>query len=183
MLLAALIGCQREPQPAASATSQPATAASPPVTSPAALEPSYLSIDGRPLAFPPARIRIDSDDGRVVALLFSDDPKDAVDGDNAGPGYYLELPLELKTPPSLDGAVHISQAASGDREESPFGIFLHGRRLTLLPDELRVEINGEAPAVQVDLVGVFTSFDATQPAAPARRVQVQGHLTAQVQYR
>jgi hypothetical protein len=117
-------------------------------------------------------------------MLFSDDPKDAIDRDYAGNSYYLELTLELSGPDEkIDGAEHASESGTSEREDSPYGIFLQGRRWILQPDKLRVTLSGEPPDVTADLAGVFLLFDTEDPTTPPRPVPVQGQLHAAAQHR
>src|SRR5258708_6843767 len=87
-------GCDRS-QPASAPP--PATQASPviapataPATTTASTQPvnSVINIGDRMTAFPPARLRVESDGQHLVALLFTDDPKDALKDNYTGNSFY-----------------------------------------------------------------------------------------------
>jgi hypothetical protein len=153
-------------------------AASEPATRPAV---SHLTIAGKIVPFPPAVLRLEEEDGNVVALVFSDDPKTAIDDGYDGNSYYLRLPLELDDPANLSGARWTYKANTSEPEDSPYGVFLEGRRWQLHPDDVRVEFEGSPDGpVTVWIGGTFLAVDTTE-AKPSDRVKVMGKLTAFVQ--
>src|SRR4051812_23839538 len=103
MTIGALIaGCDRAPvqplSPNGSPTTVPTTA---PTTTasvaPAASQPapSLININGHSTVFPAARMRLESDGQHVVALVFSDDPKDALKDNYIGNSFYLRMELDI----------------------------------------------------------------------------------------
>jgi hypothetical protein len=131
--------------------------------------------------FPPAVLRLADEDGRVVALLFSDDPKSAMDDGYDGNSYYLQIPLDIDDPSALHGATWTFKANTSEPDDSPYGVFLEGRRWQLHPDDVRVEFDGaiNASPVTVWIGGTFLAVDTTG-ATPSQRVPVAGKLAAVV---
>src|SRR5438132_3448936 len=152
----ALIGCDRSspapssatPPPAATAPVAPASNAVPAVittapattTAAATSQPaqSVVNINDRGTLFPPARLRLESDGQHLVALLFTDDPKDALKDSYTGNSFYLRMELDVEKPEQLAEATwHFTAPSSGDREDSPYGIYLGGRKIQLQPFDVR----------------------------------------------
>ncbi len=140
-----------------------------------------LAIDQEIYSFPPARLRVRQKRGGdpVVAVLFSDDPKSAIDDNYAGNSYYLEMALDVGSPDELGQAVWTYKSPSSARMNSTNGIFLNGTRIQLQPLEVRVEFEPRGREMGVLLRGHFLLFDANDPNI-GRMVQVSGNLTAKV---
>jgi hypothetical protein len=195
-----LAACDRPPQPqptapggpatqpaAAVASADPLAATTAPVDA-AATQPtaSALSIRGKLVSFPPAVLRLEEDDGGITCLLYSDDPKTAMEDGYDGNSYYLRFPLDIDDPARLPTAVWTYKATTSQPEESPYGIFLEGRRWQLHPDDVRVEFQGtpDAPPVTVWLGGMFravNTIDDPHPGQQHPQVTVMGKLTASLQ--
>lgn len=122
-------------------------------TQPAA---AYLSVEGRPLEFPPARLRLTRTDDGVRALLFSDDPKNAVSSDYKGNSFYFDVPLRVADAKDVGGAEYFYRAKTSEPEDdSPNGIFLNGMSTHLQPQDVAIRFDGESPRVVAKLVGRF----------------------------
>ena len=98
-------------------SSQPATR---PTTTPAdeAAEdgtpvPVYISIDGDPYEFPPARLWLKRTGNRVRARLLSDDPPEALERDWSGDSFFFEMDMEL--PPGQTQGLRIAKATLHDQ--------------------------------------------------------------------
>lgn len=178
-------GCERESQspPVVSAT-QSSTEI--PTTQPATLPtrpPSFIAIDQQPYEFPPARLSLQVRDGRVAALLFSDDPRDAINRDYLGHSYYLPMMLDIGSVDELPDAVWSCRVSAADQSDTNAGIFLEGDRVQLVPVDVQVrfEVLDERETVVI-LAGGFRWKDEDR-TAPLRMVSVSARLAAEVKLR
>lgn len=160
-------------QPAPPETAPPSAHAAAPTTAPAR-GPVVLVIEGQPVEFPPARLVVETRNDRTVALLMSDDPREAINDDYTGNSYYVEVQFEEEVDTLRDRVWHY-QATSAERLDSPTGIFLQGNRRELQPFDLKVHFEhnprdpnapagGEAGDV-VWISGTFYEYEA-QPVGP-----------------
>jgi hypothetical protein len=186
-------GCAKtdegQPQTQGTASTQPAVAGNPGQISPnsgtAVAEPaaSMLNIDHSPHWFPPARLRLSTKDGRVVAHLYSDDPKGVLTGEHSVNSYDMLMVLpDISDPADLAGTVWVDHSASMERQSTPYGIFLNKQQDILQPMYVTVSFSGQAPQVMVKVQGQFALFhvtDQTPHPAPAM-VNVSGNLDARV---
>ncbi len=200
LTVAALAGCDRADDGGAagdtyrdptttSANGGPGTTTGPstsPATTQAAAE-SMINIDGNLVLFPGAKLRIDEADGKTVARLFSDDPKGAaLDENYEGNSFYLQIELdadEVQTGDAkhLNGVELTYNAPSSERDDTPYGIFLEGRRWVLQPADVRVAFDGAGSPLDVRVTGVFLMFDSNDPTVKPKRAQVVAKLTATMQ--
>jgi len=187
------IGCDRGQDAGAKPSSTPPTtqpnqADLSPATAPAT-QPSFseLTIDGHVLKFPAARLRVGMSNGQVIARLYTDDPKSALKDDYQGNGYYLVMKLDdIREPHEVFNSVWTYQASSRAYVDSPFGIFLQGIRYQLQPYDVKVRFLGDPLVVRVDFPKgqcQFLQFDQSDPAAPPKVVEVEGHVLAPVEYK
>ena len=152
-----------------------------PATTQAAAE-SLINIDGNLVLFPGAKLRIDEADGKTVARLFSDDPKGAaLDENYDGNSFYLQIELDEDDAKNLNGVELTYKAPSSERDDTPYGIFLEGRRWVLQPADVRVTFDGASSPLDVRLTGVFLMFDSNDPTVKPKRAQVVAKLSAAVQ--
>jgi hypothetical protein len=189
VMLAVLVtapGCDRGGTSSAPATQpiagQTTALPAPPATQAAA---AYIWVNDRMYEFPPARVILRHKDERLIALLFSDDPPNAIDDNYAGNSFYLEL-SELETPESgkLDGATWSYKAPNSERAESVSGIFLHGRRSHLQPFDVRIQFEGaDSPVTARIIASTFLQFDSTEVRTPGKLVTVRAELSADVKER
>lgn len=168
----------------APSTTQP-SAATEPTTAPAS-QPlsSQLFIDDQPVRFPQARLRVSKSNGHVIARLYSNDPKAAINDDYQGNSYDLVMHLDDIREPQQ---VYLSQwqfsARSREYVETPYGIFLDGIRHQLQPINVTAKFLGDMTMVRIDLDGQFLQFDSSDPNQPGKPVQVRGSLLAAVEYK
>jgi hypothetical protein len=133
--------------------------------------------------FPPARLRLNvkGDDG-ASAMLFSDDPKEAISKNWAGDRYYFQMDLPyVQGLQQLDGARFGYQMSPNEQEESPNGVFLKGDRYHLEPANAVIRFDGAPPHVTVQVWGQFLQYDSTDPKSPPVVVTVQGVLMPKVE--
>ena len=182
-----LCGCDRSaPAPVA----RPTTAATAPASSAlAATAPavSVININGHSDIFPAARLRLEQEDGRIVALLFSDDPREALKDNYTGNSFYLRMELDVVDPGELSQAQwHFQSHSSSEREDSPYGIFLVGRKTQLQPFDVQARFARDGGTTIVHLAGQFQVIDtkATEkpglpqviPVAASLAVRVETHI-------
>jgi hypothetical protein len=137
---------------------------------------------GLPKPFPQARLMLtDKKDGPVTARLFSDDPEEALSQKWSGDRYYLEMRLQAASVAHLDGERWGVTASAGEIPETTNGIYLKGDRYHLVPVDVVVTFEGQAPNIKVRLDGHFLQTDSTDPVASAKRVFVQGVLMPRVE--
>jgi len=164
-------------------TTAPATTAS--STEPGATQPavSMMNINGHMTAFPPARLRLDSDGQNVIALLYSDDPREALKSNYTGNSFYLRMVLDVTDPAKLAGATwnYTAPSSGSDREaDSPYGIFLGGRKIALQPAKVsaRFKVDGEVTSALI--LGNFQVLDDTPGRGPAQVLPVSAELPVRI---
>lgn len=196
ILLAAgiLCGCDEKKQAMPSpvpTTTAPATA---PATQPVALAPatqpasqpaiSQLMIDGQMYNFPDAKVRVGTSGSRILARLYTDDPKAALEDDYKGNHYDIQMKLDdIQSPQQIYMAVWQYKAVSSEYNDTPFGIFLDGMRYQLQPINVSARFLGTMLQVHIDLEGQFLVFDDSDKSATPKTVFVKGSLLAPVEYK
>jgi hypothetical protein len=149
-------------------------------TRPAQTQPAvaYLTIDGQILQFPSARLRLTRTDEGVRALLFSNDPKEAIAADYQGNSFYFDVPLKIADPKDIADAEYAFKAPTSETEDdSPNGIFVHGMRTHLQPQDIAITFDGESPSVMARVAGRFLVVHTTGDAAtPGQFASVTGTL-------
>jgi hypothetical protein len=187
--LLAAAGCDKpRAQVSVAPPAAPATApqvALPPAAATQAAEAADNTPDGcimminqQPVQFPPARLRIKSSDGKVVALLYSDDPKDALNNNYTGNGFYFSLSLDVAGA-NFDHATWTHQSETSERTDTPYGIFLDGHRRQLQPLDVRIRLLPAASGgMKVEMAGTFLSIDPQDDLAAAQVVPVAAWLLA-----
>ena len=193
LFFAVAIGCDEGPAPlhgpVAPVTTAPATipAISPSgdaATEPAATQPtsSLMNINGHLTTFPPARMRLESDGQHVVALLYSDDPREAIKSNYTGNSFYLRMVLDIEVPEKLaDANWSYTAPSAGDREaDSPYGIFLGGRKIALQPYKVAARFKSEGEATTALLRGHFQVLDDTPGRGPAQVLEVAAELPVKI---
>jgi hypothetical protein len=148
-------------------------------TQPAA---SVMNINGHVQAFPPARLRLDSDGQNVIALLYSDDPREALKSNYTGNSFYLRMVLDISDPAKLaDATWNYTAPSSSDREaDSPYGIFLGGRKIALQPFKVsgRFKVDGDVTSALI--MGNFQVLDDTPGRGPAQVLPVSAELPVRI---
>ena len=179
------IGCDRPTEPVAQAGGNPP--APPPTTAPAPQQPrppSYIAIDSQPHEFPAARLTLQVREGRVFALLFSDDPPEALHRNYAGNSYYLPMTLDIDSPAQLVDAMWIARRSETDAIDKAEGIFLLGDRYQLVPLDVEVGFEPLDERETVVLVrGFFRQTDTHNPQLPAQVLPITARLAAEVKIR
>ena len=132
-----------------------------------------MNINGHTSVFPAARLRLEQEEDHVVALLFSDDPREALRDNYTGNSFYLRMELNVSSPDELTQAEwHYQAPSSAEREDSPYGIFLTGRKLQLQPFDVRARFKRNEAGVMVTYMsGQFQVIDGNSPG-PSRLAQV-----------
>lgn len=180
-----VVGCERKPDgsPAASATAPPTET---PTTLPATLParpPSFIAIEQQPFEFPPARLSLQVRDGKVMALLFSDDPRDAINRNYLGHSYYLPMTLDIGSVDELPDAVWSCRVSAADQSDSNAGIFLEGDRVHLVPTDVQVNFEPLDDRETVVIVRGGFRWKDDDRTAPPRVVNVSARLAAEVKVR
>jgi hypothetical protein len=185
--LALIVGCSRSDDTAKSSSppaTQPAAAATPATQPIADAEPtaSMLMIDRATVWFPPAMLRLDkASDGKVIARLYSDDPKGVLTGKDIVNSYDMRMVLtNISDPADISKAVWTNPSSSMDKQDTPYGIFLNNQQDVLQPQKVTVRLDGQGEHVRVLIQGTFNRFhisDQTPNPAPTP-VTVQGLLDA-----
>jgi len=190
--LVLIVGCAKsEDSPQASAngpSTQPAAAGNSvatiaPSTAPSEATASMLMIEGAAQWFPPARLRLDVADGKVVARLYSDDPKGVLTGKDTVNSYDLRMVLpDISDPAEITKTVWIDHSSSMDKQDTPYGIFLNNQQDVLQPMNVTVGFQGQAPRMIVQVRGTFNLYHISEqtPNPAPTMVSVVGFLDAKV---
>jgi hypothetical protein len=134
---------------------------------------------GKSVEFPRARLRLTGKGGHnVVALLYSDDPKEALKGNWAGDRYYFRMPLQISDRRQIDGTQYRMVADLDGTEESGNGVFLKGDQDHLEPVDLWVIFETQGPRTVASIGGLFKLSDADAPGGEPRWFQVKGIVQA-----
>jgi hypothetical protein len=139
-----------------------------------------IVIDQQRYEFPPALLQLRQHDQKLDAVLLSDDPKDAISENYQGNSYYLQIPAQAADVKELCSSPWRFTEATGERSDSPDGIFLNGNRIQLQPADVSVRVEGEAPSMIVYLSGNFHAFDTRDEKAPVRLLPVTATLHVNV---
>jgi hypothetical protein len=185
LVLLALVGCDQSastPTSPRPATRAAATTQSPATTTTAkAPPPTFMNINGGRVVFPAARLRLEEDDGHLVALLFSDDPREALKENYAGNSFYLKMELDVAEISELAKAQwHYTAPSASQREDSPYGIFLNGRKVQLQPFDVQARFRPNG-GVTVLIAGQFQMIDsATTEPGPPKMITVAAEMHARL---
>ena len=186
-----IVGCEKPSAQSTSSSPAPTSAPSEIVTTAPATAPiaattqpanSILNINGHSTPFPPARMRLETDGQHVVALVFSDDPKDALKDNYTGNSFYLRMELDIDSPEKLAEANwHFTAPSSGDREDSPYGIYLGGKKLQLQPYDVMGRFKvGEGGGTDVLLSGQFQVVEEATTRGPPQLVPIGADIPVRV---
>jgi hypothetical protein len=151
-----------------------------------------MMIDQQRVDFPAAKLRVSNSDGKVTALLFSDDPRDAIDEKYTGNSFYFEMDLDIADPTEIAQAGWHFTAESNDRADTPYGVFLEGHRRQLQPLDVKVDfdavegnpnlttvwMSGKFLVIEVQDAGAAAGGSGNAPAPP-RTVSLAARLIAQ----
>jgi hypothetical protein len=157
-------------QPAVtSATAQPAADQSAVVAAYPSRPPAVLTIDGRQVAFPAARLAVVSHSGGLTLRLCSDDPPDAIDPGYAGNSFILDMRLPIDRTADIPACTWDHKPS--DADDSISGIFIHGYRDGLRPYDVHVSFQKVDDQMLAYIDGTFLR-DSANLAAPPDRVHV-----------
>lgn len=141
-----------------------------------------MRINGRRIEFPPARLKLEKDDQTVTALLFSDDPPQAIKDNYTGNSFYLQMPLPIAHASDLDLATWRHQSRSQDREDTPFGIYLSGRKMQLQPYNVTATFTpGDHDLTVVHLTGRFLLWNNADVTGLPQTVFVSAELPEHIE--
>jgi len=189
-----IVGCDRRPSSSGTnATTTPTAQApanaeqlaqqrQPPTTGPATTQaaPSFIWIDQTPHEFPPCKLVMKNKDDQIAALLYSDDPPNAIDDNYHGNSFYFEMTPEIAEPGTIAGANWDFKAPNSERVDTIDGIFLEGRKRHLQPFDVHIEFIGATSPIAVRLSGNFLMFDTDDETKPGQIVNVRADLSADV---
>jgi hypothetical protein len=156
---AGVCACDKRPATptAAAPATSPSVAPTQPATTQAATRPAVtvMVIDGNRVIFPAARLRLEESGDHFNALLFSDDPPEAIRDTYQGNSFYIQMALDIDDAKSLPGAVWTHKAPSqSEREDTPYGIYLAGRKTQLVPYDVRAKFSADQP-IKLMIAGQF----------------------------
>jgi hypothetical protein len=181
--MVAIVGCDRSSTTStgAPATQKVAINSDPTTLATTQSLPAYIWVDDRMFQFPPAKVIVKHKDDQMMALLFSDDPPEAINDNYMGNSFYLEL-TEMETPEvgKLAGASWGFKAPNSERAESVSGIFLQGRRSHLQPFDVRIQFDTTESPVTARIAGTFLQFDESDAKSPGKLVTVRAELMVEV---
>jgi hypothetical protein len=144
---------------------------------------SMLMVNHGQQWFGPARLRLTSTDGKVLARLYSQDPKDVLSGKETVNAYDIQMSLEISDPSAISNAVWVNRSSSMDRQEHPkVGIFLDTEHEVLQPMDVKVTFIGDGTRVRAVVQGTFAMFHVSEqmPSSAPEVVPVVGVLDAMV---
>jgi hypothetical protein len=178
-----------QPQTQGAASTQPGVAGNTTQISPnsgsAAAQPtaSMLMIDRSPQWFAPARLRLSTGDGKVIAHLYSDDLKGVLTGEHSVNSYDILMVLpDISDPADIVRTSWVNRSSSMDQQDTKHGVFLKKGQDIYNPMDVSVSFSGQAPRIKVKVQGTFWWFhvsDQTPHPAPTP-VSVFGILDATV---
>ena len=161
------------------ADAQPAGATQPHASG-AATQPanSFLTIDGKIMEFPPAKLRLTRTEEGVAALLYSDDPPASTGAGYTGNGFCFDLALRTPDPENIDGADYFYKADDSEPTEALNGILLQGTRYHLQPQDVVIQFDADGRKVMARIAGRFLVVRTTEESVPGQMATVQGTLYA-----
>lgn len=141
-----------------------------------------MKINGRLTEFPRARLRVEDDGQQLNALLFSDDPPQAIKDDYTGNSFYLRMSLGVPDISNLHVARWEHKARSAQREDSPFGIYLSGRKVQLQPYDVQASFApGDQNTTIVHLWGQFLLWNNMDSSGLPQTVTLNAELPVMVE--
>ena len=143
------------------------------------LPPIAMRIEDQRVEFPPAKLRVGTSDGKVVALLYSDDPRDALKDEYAGNSFYFQMELDADDVKNFADSDWRFKATSNEQTDSPYGIFLEGHRKQLQPVDVTVQFEpaGEDQTL-VSISGKFLQVNVEDASQPSRLVSLLAEFNA-----
>jgi hypothetical protein len=116
---------------------------------------------GPSVAFAAARLAFTGKGGHgLVAVLFSDDPKEALKDNWTGDRYKFRMPLLITDRSQIDGRPYrMERPFDSSEEDTQEGIFFHGDDVHLEPIDLDVRFEMDNGKVLVKMGGLFKQVD------------------------
>jgi hypothetical protein len=142
-----------------------------------------IMIDRSQQWFPPAMLRISSDNGKVVVRLYSDDPKDVLTGKDTVNSYDLMMPLpDVADPANIDRKTWVCRSSSMEKQDSPYGIFLNNQQDVLQPASVQVYFEKSGDRMRTYVQGTFSRYHLSEqmPNPAPTLVSVAAILDAKV---
>jgi hypothetical protein len=185
VMVAVLFGCDQSgdaPGPTTAPNPAPAPELPGPATAPTtAPTAAFMHINNRIVMFPAAKLKLTDDGSKVIALLYSDDPPEAIKDDYSGNSFYLQMSLSISDVKDLGSAAWVHRSRSQEREDSPYGIYLSGRKVQLQPYEVRATFSGGDPtSATVTIGGTFLMWNDADSTGLPQSVLVSGEIPARV---
>jgi hypothetical protein len=183
-----IVGCAKtedQPQAANPAPStQPAASAAAPASTPVQQTASMMMVSDRGVQmFPPACLRIAHSDGKVIARLYSDDPRSILTGNDNVNSYDMILHIPgLTDADNLSGKTWMMSSGSMERQDDKYGIFLSGEGDILEPMYVTFAFQKNGHRMLISIIGRFGLYHATDqnPNPTARPVTVRAQLDAKL---
>ena len=143
-----------------------------------------MLIDGRRTEFPPAELRVRQRGDDLALLLYSNDPKNAIDDRYTGNSFYFDMLIESTDASDLPTARWTFKATNSERLDTVSGIFLQGRKFHLQPSDVQIEFDqpadGNDSHVTAMVSGMFLMFDPADETLPPRLIAVKVQLPAEL---
>jgi hypothetical protein len=154
---------------------------------------SAMHVGNAPVMFAPAVLHLIPEDGGTKAILFSDDPDDAMNADWDGNAFYFQMFFEGMTVDEVlgqsglaggieDGPVvaeWVFQHEGSERRDTRNGLFLAGGDRTLQPEAGEIIIDAEGARLSVRVAGFFRQFEGDRDNV-GRQVPVRAVLYPEV---
>lgn len=172
--LFALVGCGRQDD----APIAPAAATTVPTTEPVLVPASTLTIDGRPVAFPPTQMRLTDVGDTLSLVLYTTEA--ALATDPTANTVLLNMTIDADAVADLPAAsTRLRERPDGSGIDTPNGLFLDGGATQLYPSDVQVTFSGDPSRLIVaEVNGTFAMLSS---AAKPRAVTVAGTLAAGVE--
>ena len=151
-----------------------------------------VRIDDVALEFPPAVLVLRETKDGCVALLYTDDPKEALDRNYRGHSFFFEMPLpELSVSDVLLGGTADTPAGrrlttefrfaeeESRRKHSGNGLFLDGGRITMEPSQADFILDPNGESLSVEVRGWFRRFEGDE-AFSGEMVTVRAVLVPEI---
>jgi hypothetical protein len=182
-----LIGCDRPKEASVSNGQDVAPATAPaidPATQPATSAPPApsvaMQIETRgTVKFPSAILRVGTSDDKVVALLYTNDPKDALKDQYAGNSFYFQMELNADDVKDFADSDWRFESASSEKADTPYGIFLDGHRQQLQPVDVKISFEpAGGDQTLVTISGKFLLVHVEDASQPPRMVKLLAEFPA-----
>ena len=186
LFVISLIGCDRPKDTKAPPATEPTMVAVAPATAPTTqatsqpkAPPIAMKIEDRLVQFPPAKLRVGTADGKVVALLYTDDPKDAIKNEYSGNSFYFQMQLDADEVKKFADSDWRFKAESNEQADTPYGIFLDGHRKQLQPVDVAITFEpAGGDQTLISISGKFLVINVEDASQPTSLVPLLAEFTA-----